>query len=211
MKVNLVPTVKITVVGKEANPYIVTPKNIKSDAPRFIKGMEIHITDLEYLIVNKNLNAKKGIDLEFKNIDSVSIDSCMGGTKFRNINFVNVRQVIAGTVIRGTWNLQTVENVWFMDAVFRYGCKDSYDANIKWNPDAKLINLASSVGLHGYLDFSNVDYVDLSDADLTCISGIRTNPKGEVFCMLPYKGCVGIPDVQHFDIRPYMDWIVGCR
>ncbi|MBP5485472.1 MAG: hypothetical protein J6Y07_02075 [Alphaproteobacteria bacterium] len=208
-KDSLIPTVTLTIVGKESSPRIITPKDIQDEyrRSRFDNG-DFRMTYLEGLIRGGNLDAKDGFDLKFENLNSVDIDSCMGRTKFRTMSFVNVKQLIASTSIQGKWNIQTVEKVWFTDARFFYDNPDFYDADIQWNPKAKRIDLAGSVGLRGNLDFSQVGYVDLSDADLTNIDGIKTNPEGIVFCWGQYRGRVYVPNVHYYDPEPLINAIV---
>lgn len=56
------------------------------------------------------------------------------------------------------------------------------NANIKFNPNARFINLYKTKGLRGYLDFSNVQELILGqygeEPDLDQVSGIKFNPTG---------------------------------
>ena len=56
------------------------------------------------------------------------------------------------------------------------------NANIKFNPNARFINLYKTKGLRGYLDFSNVQELILGqygeEPDLNQVSGIKFNPTG---------------------------------
>jgi len=58
-------------------------------------------------------------------------------------------------------------------------------ANIKFNPNARFIDLNRTQGLRGYLDFSNVQELILSmdgeEPDLDAVSGIKFNPNGLIF------------------------------
>lgn len=61
---------------------------------------------------------------------------------------------------------------------------DISKATIKFNPNARFIDLYGVKGLHGYLDFSNVQELKLGEGtEETCldgVSGIKFNPNGLV-------------------------------
>ena len=85
----------------------------------------------------------------------------LGGRKFRNLKFENVRQVCADCLIIGSWDLRTVEEIRFTDSGF------TRDAKIQFNPNARLIDLGNTMGLTGKHNLRNVSYIDLRYADLS--------------------------------------------
>ena len=198
-------TVIITVPGRKGGQYIITLKDISEArfSTRLAKGVEFDMIWVEDYIKNKNIDFRKGVFWTFKNIDTVNCRS-MGKIKINGLNFENVRQVCAHCFISGTWDLSTVDEIRFNEACF------DYNTNVLFNHRAKVINLSDSVHLKGEYDFSEVGYLDLSNADLRNVKKIKTNPSGEVSCMLPYKGGGKLSfKVDHYDMEPFRKFLLA--
>lgn len=159
------PTVIVTVVGRENSPRVITPEMISEPrlAECFKDGFEFSMDWINLFITLDQIgisDISSEIDFTFKNIDSVTCCT-LGGRKFRKLKFENVRQVCVDCIIRGSWDLRTVKEIYFIDASF------TSDAKIQFNPNARLVNLGNSTGLTGTHDLGNVSYIDLHYADLS--------------------------------------------
>ena len=159
------PTVIVTVAGREKSPCTITPEMISEPrfAERFKNGFEFSMEWINSYISLAEIgifDISSEIDFTFKNIDSVTCCT-LGGRKFRNLKFENVKQVCADCIISGSWDLRTVEEIRFADAGF------TRDAKIQFNPNARLIDLGNTGGLTGKHDLKNVSYIDLRYADLS--------------------------------------------
>ena len=159
------PIVIVTVTERGSSPCTITPEMISEPrfAERFKNGFEFSMEWINRYISLAKIgifDISSEIDFTFKNIDSVTYCT-LGGRKFRNLKFENVRQVCADCLIIGSWDLRTVEEIRFTDSGF------TRDAKIQFNPNARLIDLGNTTGLRGEHDLSNVCYIDLHYADLS--------------------------------------------
>lgn len=123
------------------------------------------------------------------NIDFIMtkpIQISLDGAKLTNVRFgPNTSDItVAGsTSLIGDMDFSSLKSVGLIN------CDLDQVTSIKFNPNAKCIDLSYSTGLKlsGDLDFSKVDYLTLNSTDTSNVTSIKFNPKATVMALTDMK------------------------